>query len=136
MGRSGTHCGAGHAGVVRSCGDVPPFYYFEVGEQFFKALAELSIIPPDEADCLRLYARQIAQALLDGTLSASDACYRLYPIYIETHESEYSVWSSLCWAWRDIVDEGISRYYYDFELTLANFDDYARLEARKFLSEL
>ena len=113
----------------------PPFYYSEVGEQFFKALAELSIVPPDKETCLRLYARQIAQALLDGSLSAPDTCYQIYPIWQDTYEDDYMVWAQLRWAWSDLIG-GFESYEYDSpDLTLANFDDYARMEARKFLTE-
>lgn len=114
----------------------PPFYHSEVDEQFSKALAELRIVPPDKETCLRLYARQIAQALLDDKISIPVACDTLSGVFTDSYESEYGVWFNLYWAWRDLI-EGFDTHEYDAaDLTLANFDDYARIEARKFLSEL
>ena len=112
-----------------------PLNAFEVDAQFQKTLDERGIVPPDEATCLRLYARQIAQALLDSKIPIPIACQRLYRIYCDSYDSEYFIWEQLEAARNDITADGISLYFYEFALTPDNFDAVVRLEARKFLSE-
>ena len=113
-----------------------PLNAFEVDAQFQKTLDEMGLVPPDEAVCLRLYARQIAQALLDGAIPIPNACATLSRIFDASYDGIYIIWFSLHWAWQDIFQGYDTHYYDEADLTLANFDDYARLEARKFLSEL
>lgn len=115
-------------------GMYPPFYYSDIDEQFAKVLDEMGIIPPDKKTCLRLYARQIAQALLDDKIPLPIACHMLYRIYCASYDAEYFIWEQLNAARRDIIADGISLYFYEFDLTPENFDAVVRLEARKFLS--
>ena len=110
-----------------------PLYVSEVDAQFYKTLDEMGVTPPDEDTCLRLYARQIAQALLDDAVPIPIACPALYRIYCHSYDSEYFIWEQLDAARRDIIADGISLYFYEFPLTQENFDTTVRMEARKFL---
>ena len=109
----------------------PPFDGWEIKEQLDKAQAEAGIVPPDKAACLRLYARPVAQALLDGTISIPDACHALSEFYNRADADEYYNWYSLNEAWDLLVYSGVA-YYPSMEPDALNQD--ARMEARKLLS--
>ncbi len=73
----------------------PPFYASEVNEQFVKTLDELEITPPDKENCFRLYARQIAQVLLDDKITPPLACDILCDVYYDSYDSDYAIWGAL-----------------------------------------
>ena len=113
-----------------------PFYSSEINAQFAKVLDERGVVPPDDSTLIRLYARQIAQALLDCSIDSLVACDLLRHIDSKILDGEYAVWFQLYWALQDVSDGYEQHYYPAVNFTPADFDDYARMEARRFLSEL
>ena len=113
----------------------PPASSSEAEGYFLRSARELGLRIPDSAGAVRAYACEIARGLVEGRLDAREAVRALYRICLATeYDRDYLIWLRLDDALDSLLSGG---YAYTYEsATLENFEEVARQEAVKFVSEM
>ena len=115
---------------------------FEVEDRFKRSIQELGFELPERQAALRAYSCAVAKRIVAGKQPAKEGLHALYKIFIASdYAREYSVWLDLDDALDDLVYGGYpfvcERYGKYTEMlgtiTLENFDEIIKLEARDFL---
>ena len=106
---------------------------FELEELFDRAVRELGIAVPERNEALALYARELAQQYLDGTITRDYLLRFLSDLCVETDYSrELYPFYLLRWTLEDLEDQGSS--FYIAHATRDNFDGLLHTEIDRLLA--
>jgi hypothetical protein len=106
---------------------------FELEELFDRAVNELGIVVPEGDEALALYARELAQQYLDGTVSRDYLLRFLSDLCVETdYSKELYPFYLLRWTLEDLEYQGSS--FYIAHATRDNFDGLLRTEIDRLLA--
>ncbi len=115
-----------HLRMLASLGPAPASADIEY--YFGQTICELNWIVPPLPILLRLYAQDIAQRILDGTVPALEGCHEIYGIFRDLGYPE----DMKSWLY---LDDGLAPETY-MELEGENWDMAIRQEAWRFLQQV
>jgi len=115
-----------HLRMLASLGPAPS--PADVDYYFGQTVQELNWVVPPTPILLRLYAKDIAQSILEGTVQPENGCHEIYGIYRDLdHPADMKSWLYL--------DDNLEPGTYE-ELEGENWDVAIRQEAWRFLQTM